>query len=214
MVRGKAACYRGGLRTAGSRNKATPERRRAILDAALAELLEHGIDGATLDQICSRAGCSKGSLYHHFASKEALVVALYAEAIEAIHAAVEAALGRSRGARDGVERLVRAYLRWFEAQPALGSFVWRVMGSEPMAVHIGPVRAVERRFIAQVLTWLEPHVAAGVVEKLLPSLVVALVMGPSRDFVRGWLGAQDGAAMRRARKVLPAAAWRAIERRT
>lgn len=182
-----------------------------ILDAALVELLEHGIDGATLDQICARAGASKGSVYHHFAGKEALVVALYAEAIEAIHADVGAALARGRTAREGVERLVRAYLRWFAGHPAEGSLVWRVMGSEPMAAHIGHVREVERRFIGQVLEWLAPHVAEGRVAKLPPALVVALVIGPSRDFVRGWLGSRDPAAMRRAQQVLPAAAWRAIE---
>ncbi len=198
------------MRPVGSRNKATPERRRTILDAALVELLERGIDGAHLDQICARAGVSKGSLYHHFESKEALVVALYAEAIAAIHAGVEGALGQAGAARVGVESLVEAYLRWFAEHPAEGSFVWRVMGSEPMAEHISHVRELERRFVEQVLAWLAPSVARGEVVALPAPLMVALVIGPSRDFVRSWLGRRDKASMRLAQEVLPREAWRAI----
>lgn len=46
--------------------------RRAILSAALRVAAEHGITGASMDQIADVAGVSKGSLYYNFASKDAL----------------------------------------------------------------------------------------------------------------------------------------------
>ncbi|TPN43338.1 TetR/AcrR family transcriptional regulator [Mesorhizobium sp. B1-1-7] len=55
-----------------------PEIRRAeILDAAFAMFIERGYDNVSLNDIIDGAGLSKGMLYHHFASKEALLEALF-----------------------------------------------------------------------------------------------------------------------------------------
>ncbi|MFI5310814.1 MAG: TetR/AcrR family transcriptional regulator [Gemmatimonadales bacterium] len=48
------------------------ERPRQILDAALAVFAEHGIAAARLEEIASRAGVSKGTIYLYFHSKEDL----------------------------------------------------------------------------------------------------------------------------------------------
>lgn len=47
-----------------------------ILDSALALFSERGYDGASVNDICERAGLSKGGFYHHFPSKQALFVSL------------------------------------------------------------------------------------------------------------------------------------------
>jgi AcrR family transcriptional regulator len=47
----------------------TPEpssRRELILDAALRSFLEHGLAGASIEDVCARSGSSVGSVYHHF----------------------------------------------------------------------------------------------------------------------------------------------------
>jgi AcrR family transcriptional regulator len=48
------------------------ERPQQILDAALSVFAEHGIDAAKLEEIATRAGVSKGTIYLYFPSKEAL----------------------------------------------------------------------------------------------------------------------------------------------
>lgn len=48
------------------------ERPQQILDAALSVFAEHGIDAAKLEEIASRAGVSKGTIYLYFPSKEEL----------------------------------------------------------------------------------------------------------------------------------------------
>jgi len=59
------------------RRRMRPEdRRRAILDAALAVFAEAGFGSASLNDVAEAAGVTKGCLYHHFDSKEALLVAL------------------------------------------------------------------------------------------------------------------------------------------
>lgn len=47
--------------------------REAILDAALDLLAEQGYAGASLRKVAKRVGVAQPSLYHHFATKEALV---------------------------------------------------------------------------------------------------------------------------------------------
>jgi AcrR family transcriptional regulator len=58
-------------------DKPPPElRRQAILAAATSVFAQHGFDAATTDEIARAAGLSKGGLYWHFKSKDAILAAL------------------------------------------------------------------------------------------------------------------------------------------
>lgn len=50
-----------------------------LLAAAREAFAERGYQGASLDLVSERAGCTKGALYHHFKSKEGLLLALLDE---------------------------------------------------------------------------------------------------------------------------------------
>lgn len=63
-------------RTQTERRAAT---RRALLDAALACLIEHGYEGTTTGRVCARAGVSRGAHQHHFGTRPALVAAALEE---------------------------------------------------------------------------------------------------------------------------------------
>jgi AcrR family transcriptional regulator len=52
------------------------ETRGRILDAAVRKFAIAGYDAASVDDICSEAGVSKGAFYHHFPSKQAIFLAL------------------------------------------------------------------------------------------------------------------------------------------
>lgn len=47
-----------------------------LLDAALTEFVEHGFDGTSTAAIAERAGVTKAMVFHHFASKDALFLAV------------------------------------------------------------------------------------------------------------------------------------------
>jgi AcrR family transcriptional regulator len=66
--------------TTSTRARRTQEERRAatrgaLLDAALACLVEHGYEGTTTGRVCERAGVSRGAHQHHFGTRQALVAA-------------------------------------------------------------------------------------------------------------------------------------------
>ena len=75
--------WRGRLRKGWSWNnqgmaaKKKPSKRDAILDAMLEIVVERGFHDAPMSLVAQRSGASAGVIYHYFASKEAIIQALY-----------------------------------------------------------------------------------------------------------------------------------------
>lgn len=72
------------MSTTETRARRTQEERRAatrgaLLDAALACLVEHGYEGTTTGRVCERAGVTRGAHQHHFGTRPALVAAALEE---------------------------------------------------------------------------------------------------------------------------------------
>src|SRR4051812_11520891 len=78
-----------------------------LLDASLSLIRERGFAATTLDDLCARAGVTKGAFFHHFDSKDALGVAAAEHWSRITGAMFEAAAYHE--ASDGLAR-VRAYL--------------------------------------------------------------------------------------------------------
>jgi AcrR family transcriptional regulator len=55
--------------------------RQRILSAAVDLFADHGYDATSVSQVISRAGVAKGGFYHHFASKDDLLFAVYGDLI-------------------------------------------------------------------------------------------------------------------------------------
>ncbi len=68
--------------------------RNQLLDAALSSFAARGYAAASVDDICQAAGVSKGAFYHHFASKQALFLALLYRWLNAFESQVAALQGR------------------------------------------------------------------------------------------------------------------------
>ena len=84
------------------------ERTRAAVLAAAAEAMAERGTGVSLDFIAKRAGVSKGGLLHHFANREALIVALVDDAQQRLRESVLAHLDLSENTPG---KLLRAYVR-------------------------------------------------------------------------------------------------------
>ena len=57
--------------------KPKPNKREAILNAMLDVVAERGFHEAPMSLVSERSGASAGVIYHHFESKEAIILALY-----------------------------------------------------------------------------------------------------------------------------------------
>src|ERR1044071_5159284 len=73
----------------GARAKRSAERRDAILAAALDEFAARGFAATRLDDVARRAEVAKGTIYLHFADKEALFEELIRMELNPVIAALE-----------------------------------------------------------------------------------------------------------------------------
>lgn len=64
-----------------SRRKAPDSVRQSLLQATIDVIARQGLAAVTVQDIAQAAGVSKGALFHHFASKQALVDAAIATLI-------------------------------------------------------------------------------------------------------------------------------------
>src|SRR3954468_17517970 len=88
-------------------------RRQRVLDAALEIFTEHGYGDTAIDEIARASDTSKGGLYFHFPSKQALFLALLDEASEVLLQNVEQAIEAEGDPIARGEAALREVLRQF-----------------------------------------------------------------------------------------------------
>ena len=109
----RAKAVRAGKAGAGRRRNGAnaPDRREAILAAALDEFSARGFAGTRLEDVARRAGVAKGTIYLYFRDKEALFQELVRSVIGPLIARVEASLEIDLPARMIAERIVDMFVR-------------------------------------------------------------------------------------------------------
>src|SRR5436305_15343393 len=107
------------------RRLSAPDRRAAILDAALQIFSSRGYHAASIDEIAQEAGISKALIYEHFPSKKDLHASLLERHVQEIFEVLaEAAAGPEPGEvrlRNGVD----AFLEWVETHPRAFRLLFR-----------------------------------------------------------------------------------------
>jgi AcrR family transcriptional regulator len=100
----------GGKLSATLRSEQVEATRRAVLDAARASFGSKGYAQASVDEIAAAARVTKGAVYHHFAGKEALFRAVWAEVEAEAQARAAAAANPSDPPVDQIVAMVGGYL--------------------------------------------------------------------------------------------------------
>lgn len=182
-------------------------KRQALLDAALALFLEHGVVDTTVEQILHVSGSSVGSLYHHFGGKEQLADALYVECLSAYHQAAIDGLHRAADPEVGVRFLVDHHLGWIVARREQSQFllVYRDHEIRPAAESL---RALNTNFYTELEHWITSRAQAAV--PLLPA-VISQWIGPMHMYARHWLTSTIKATPDQVRPFLSDGAWQSLQ---
>jgi AcrR family transcriptional regulator len=125
-------------RAAASAPPAAPARRASsrlplLLDVAARAFAQRGFAAASVREIVGPVGMLPGSLYCHFATKEALLVAVYREGVERIGAAVDAAVAPLDEPWQRLEAACVAHLKSLLDQTDYSQVVIRVRPSDAPA---------------------------------------------------------------------------------
>jgi AcrR family transcriptional regulator len=95
-------------------------RREEILQIAVALFAERGYHGVSMDDIGAAAGVTGPALYHHFAGKEAMLVAALAPVSDGLlRGGRERVAAHSGDARAALESLVEFHVEFALAHPAV-----------------------------------------------------------------------------------------------
>jgi len=128
--------------------------RTSILKTARNLMLRYGYAATSVDDICSKAGVTKGSLYHFFGTKEELGLAVlngfYAEGVARVASGVYAEMN------DPYQRLIGL----FDHLEAIGPDLWRhgcLMGN--FACELGESSQMIRRRVAEMFEELVNRLA-------------------------------------------------------
>jgi AcrR family transcriptional regulator len=147
-----AALARPGGRTARVRS--------AVLDATVAELIEHGYGGLTVDGVAARAGVNKTTLYRRWGGRDSLIV----DAVETF-AAAQAKVPESGDIDEDLRLWAHSILATLTG-PVSGALVRAVFGG---AGDSPPVRDLRHRFWLIRSTLVTPIVQRAVERGQLPA---------------------------------------------
>jgi AcrR family transcriptional regulator len=156
----------------------SPPNRGAILAAAHQQFLERGYEAATLRRIAAQAGVDPALVLHYFGSKERLFVA----SMRAASRPIQDRFIEEQGVvgLEGLgERLLRASLEWWLADPALQATAVAVLGAatrsdeaaQVMREITGPEGGILR--LLSTLGVSQPRLRAALIGSTLLEVVVA-----------------------------------------
>jgi AcrR family transcriptional regulator len=117
------------------KRRTAEEARTAILDAAERRMNESGPAGIRLQEVAADVGVSHPTVLHHFGSREALVEAVVARALDSMHQSVVEAL---RVPPEGQGEIAALLERVFEALGGGGhgrAFLWLALEGYGPTVH-------------------------------------------------------------------------------
>ena len=134
--------FGSGVMTALPLDSTKPDsRRQDILQHATQLFGARGYGRTSIRDIAAAVGMLPGSVYYHFASKEALLAAVYDEAIDRSVASVEAAVAQCQDPWDRLEAAAIAHLCLLLSDGTLAA----VVVDGPQQTSAAPDRLVQQR---------------------------------------------------------------------
>lgn len=110
-----------GRRSRGPSPQKTAQTRQALVRAALELFIEQGYRGTPVSDVAARAGVAKGTVYRHFADKQAMFAGVISDVLDDRVAALRAAQpNEGESLRAFLSRVVTPVLATVEGSPWMG----------------------------------------------------------------------------------------------
>jgi TetR/AcrR family transcriptional regulator, repressor of fatR-cypB operon len=152
----------------------TGGRREDVLDAALELFAERGFYGTAIPDIAAKAGIAAGTIYRHFASKEALVNELYRRSKLALGAALLTGVPTDTNLRAQFHHLWWALVEFEREQPLAFAFLELHHHGSYLDTES---KSLELRVLTPIAAVIERGRAAGVLKRLPAHALIVTVWG-------------------------------------
>ena len=153
-----------------------PIPRERLLESAAEAFAELGYVGASMSKIAARVGMRKSSLFHHFASKDALYDEVFSTVLDGLDALLASALATPGGFELQLDRLSEALTEHLGENPAVARLLLRELTSRGPVLD-RPGRARIQTSLAATAAFLETGMTSGVIARQDPAHLALSVVG-------------------------------------
>lgn len=157
-----------------------------LLDAALESFAERGFHGTSVEEVCERAGFSRGAFYSNYSSKTELFIALYHRQAERTIAALVSHMPTELSANRDLDAVVSELVsaiptdqRWYLINT---EFALHAVRNPSAAAAFTAARIRVREILAEKITEILAHIGR--------ELTV-----PSKDFTRWLFAINEGSVI-------------------
>ncbi len=178
--------------------EAEPEKRRAILHAAVKVFAEKGYHGCRIADVAKQAGVAYGLVYHYFQNKEELLESVFAEQWTIFITALRAISEGPGGAQEQLAGVCRFAIDVFRTAPAAVRVLLLEVARTPNAFRAGSTRKTFEEAVAivagivsrgeergEIRADVDPMVAAagllGALELTLTGMVMGILGGTAEE---------------------------------
>jgi AcrR family transcriptional regulator len=156
------------------------ETRSRILESSVKLFSERGFNAASVDDICTEAEISKGAFYHHFASKQALFLALLDGWLKIVDTAIEAS--KDKTAPETFMQMAEAFPYIFETAgnhlPMFMEFWLQASRDEKIwRASIAPYRRYHKYFTSLIKKGVNEGSFVNVDPQIASRLIISAAMG-------------------------------------
>lgn len=169
-------------------------RRERILDAAFHVFASRGYRDTAVDDIAGAAETSKGGIYFHFPTKDAIFRELMRTTADKLVARVERAVALETEPIARAEAALRTVLATFAGHRTMARLLFldaigagRVFQAETSALH--------ERFSRLIQGYLDEAVAAGVIPPIDTRITSIAWFGALNEIVASWLNAENAGSL-------------------
>lgn len=150
--------------------------RTRLLDAAAAEFAADGYTGASIASIARRAGVSKSTVFHHFASKEDLYLAVIGDAVGDFTKRIDHVLSPDSSGAEVLERFQREHLRHLQEHRQVVRLILRELQDPALQRRKPLIMELLSTNYTRLVRFIEQAQASGKLRHSLDPNVAALMM--------------------------------------
>jgi AcrR family transcriptional regulator len=161
----------------------------AVYQAAVSVLLEHGVEGMTVDRVAAATHVAKATLYNYFPNKRALFELILVRSIGPIVEALETIAASDRPVLEKLDRQLRAFVDDAASRLTLLTFLLRDETVRGL-IHSSDweVREVAMRHIATVF---QQGIDEGVIRPADASGLARMLFGAWTELLNHWVQQGD-----------------------
>lgn len=147
-----------------------------IFDAAREVFVEHGFDGARMQEIADRAGINKAMLHYYYRSKAGLFEAVFRASAAEVFTQAASALRVEQPLLGKLETFIHAYIDLIQANPHLPAFVLEELRRNPEELK-AVVAEHTQGLYGNLAGSIEAAVEAGTIRPIEPAHLITNLIG-------------------------------------